>query len=173
VAGGCAKPCTTGNTANGLMTLVGNITSLVPGSAYWAVPYTGSSTEAASDSPGMVAQAVSYMKTCPKTPVVFLGYSLGGIIIMNTMCGGITGPGIPPGFPQIIAAITYGEETYVGGQSYDAGTCTNSAPNFARNVTGNPCATYASVLKDFCDAPDPAVSSAMFHDFRFRKTLHN
>lgn len=108
VAGGCAKPCTGGDTYGLLATLANNITAQIPGSDTWLIPYTGSATEAASDSPTMISTAETYMASCPKTPIVFLGYSLGGIVIMNTMCGGVPGGGLPAGYTNVIAAITYG-----------------------------------------------------------------
>lgn len=47
----------------------------------------------------MIAAANEYLVSCPNTPVVFIGYSLGGIVIMNTLCGGISYS------PNVIAAI--------------------------------------------------------------------
>lgn len=72
--------------------------------------------------PVMIQAAEDYVKACPTTPIVFLGYSVGGIAVMNTLCGGI--PNIRR---NVLTSIVYGDETYVGGKFYDRGTCTNNA----------------------------------------------
>lgn len=116
-----------------LQPLVNNITSSFPGSDEWLVPYNGSATEGRQDTPIFIKAVGDYAAACPQTPIVMLGYSLGGVIVMNTLCGGIS----PSLTPNVIAAITYGEETYVGGMSYDTGTCTNSAVSFRRSPSAS------------------------------------
>lgn len=157
-----------GNTdTNGLLQpLVNNITLTYPGSDEYIVPYNGSATEAKQDTPVMIQALNSYVAACPNTPVVFLGYSLGAVIVMNTLCGGV-----PAGIPNVIAAISFGEETFVGGQTYDRGTCANNAvcdslvcdcdfllihvqPTYPR-ANYAACAPYASVIHSYCDATDP------------------
>ena len=119
VAGGCLVPC---QTEIGLLeTTIGNITSAYPGADQYLVPYNGAAQQAQVSTPLMVAAANAYSASCPNTPIVFVGYSLGGIVVMNTLCGGISAN------PNVIAAIVYGEETYTYPQPFDLGTCVNNA----------------------------------------------
>jgi len=120
VAGGCQVPCAT-DSLDLLATLVGNITAAIPGTDQYLVPYDSSPFQAKTSTPYMVAAAKQYAIDCPNTPIVFLGYSLGGIIVMNTLCGGLAYT------PNVIGAIAYGEETYTYPQTYDAGTCKHNA----------------------------------------------
>lgn len=62
------------------------------------------------------------------------GYSEGGCVVMNVICGG-SSPWTTPAAPlaasyakNIIAVILYGEETRAAGQSYDFGGCNADAP---------------------------------------------
>jgi len=120
IAGGCLVPCATDELGL-LETLVGNITAAFPGSDQYIVPYNSAPFQAKASTPFMVAAANDYAISCPNTPIVFIGYSLGGIILMNTLCGGIDYN------PNVIGAVAYGEETYRYPASYDSGTCTNDA----------------------------------------------
>jgi len=50
----------------------------------------------------MIKAANDYFQACPTTSIIFIGYSLGGIIVMNTLCNG----GLNRTYtPNIIAAI--------------------------------------------------------------------
>jgi len=100
IGGGCMIPCPS-DEAGLLSTLIGNITAAFPDADQYFVPYDGSQTQAAVSSPLMIAAANSYFASCPNTPVVFIGYSLGGIVVMNTLCGGINATYTP----NVIAAI--------------------------------------------------------------------
>lgn len=122
IAGGCLIPCS--SDVQGLLsTTVANITAAYPGADQYIVPYNNSTQQAAVSTPLMVAAANAYSASCPNTPIVFVGYSLGGIVVMNTLCGGINATANP----NVIAAIVYGEETFTYPQSWDLGTCTNNA----------------------------------------------
>jgi len=120
IAGGCLIPCSA-DVEGLLSTTIGNITAAYPGADQYIVPYNASAQQAQVSTPLMVAAANAYSASCPNTPIVFIGYSLGGIVVMNTLCGGISAN------PNVIAAIVYGEETYTYPQPYDVGTCTNQA----------------------------------------------
>lgn len=122
-AGGCAIPCPVDR--GGILTsLISDITVAFPGSDLYYVPYNSSIKQGAIAAKLMVTATHQYVAQCPNTPIVYLGWSLGGVVVMSTVCGGVA-----PQFMKknVIAAIAYGEETYVGGQSYNAGTCQNNA----------------------------------------------
>lgn len=68
----------------------------------------------------MMQAVKDYSTSCPNSAIVLIGYSLGGIVVMNTVCGGLPSTLLNN---NLLAAVTYGEETYRGGQSYDVGTC--------------------------------------------------
>lgn len=107
--------------AGALQSLINGIQSNITGSDYYLVPYNQSATPGKDASPVMMQAVKDYSANCPNTPIALIGYSLGGIVVMNTVCGGIPSTLINN---NVLAAVTYGEETYRGGQTYDTGTCT-------------------------------------------------
>lgn len=86
IAGGCALPCAYDEISL-LETLVHNITAAFPDADQYIVPYDDSMYQAQVSTPLMVAAAEDYLVSCPNTPIVFIGYSLGGVVVMNTLCG--------------------------------------------------------------------------------------
>ncbi|KAL2179693.1 carbohydrate esterase family 5 protein [Thermothelomyces heterothallicus CBS 202.75] len=111
-----------------------------------------------------VASAVnSFNQRCPNTQIVLVGYSQGGQIIDNAVCGGPdTGSGITTTTPpisaaalnQIKAVIEMGSPRFVAGLSYDVGTCT--AQGFAARPRGYVCGSNsASKIQSYCDSTDP------------------
>ncbi|KAK3343151.1 cutinase-domain-containing protein [Neurospora tetraspora] len=109
-----------------------------------------------------VATAVNNLNArCPNTQIVLVGYSQGGQIMDNAVCGGPdTGSGITSSTPginasalnQVKAVIMMGNPRYRAGLSYNVGTCT--AYGFASRPAGYTCAS-ASKLQNYCDSPDP------------------
>ncbi|KAL2023320.1 hypothetical protein VTK56DRAFT_3058 [Thermocarpiscus australiensis] len=111
-----------------------------------------------------VASAVnSFNQRCPSTQLVLVGYSQGGQIMDDAVCGGPdTNSGITTTTPpisasalnQIKAVILMGDPRYVAGLSYDVGTC--QAQGFAARPRGYVCASNsASKIQSYCDAADP------------------
>ncbi|KAK3401517.1 cutinase-domain-containing protein [Sordaria brevicollis] len=109
-----------------------------------------------------VATAVNNLHSrCPNTQIVLVGYSQGGQIMDNAVCGGPdSGSGITTSTPginasalnQVKAVIMMGNPRYRAGLSYNVGTCT--AYGFAPRPVGYTCAS-ASKLQNYCDSPDP------------------
>ncbi|KAK4119809.1 carbohydrate-binding module family 1 protein [Parathielavia appendiculata] len=111
-----------------------------------------------------VASAVnSFAQRCPNTKIVLVGYSQGGQIMDNAVCGGPdSGSGITSTTPpisaaalnQIRAVILMGSPRYVAGLSYNVGTCT--AQGFAARPRGYVCGSNsASKIQNYCDSTDP------------------
>lgn len=53
----------------------------------------------------MLQHSNAYFDKCPGSPVVYLGYSLGGIIVGNMACGGAGSRGIAANNPQVLGMI--------------------------------------------------------------------
>ncbi|ROT41296.1 cutinase-domain-containing protein [Sodiomyces alkalinus F11] len=109
-----------------------------------------------------VAQAVnSFHQRCPNSQIVLVGYSQGGQIMDNALCGGtdpgsgITNPAVPinaSAVNAIKAAIFMGSPRYRNGLAGNVGTCT--AQGFASRPAGFVCPS-ADKLRNYCDAQDP------------------
>lgn len=109
-----------------LQPLVDNTASRYPGSDSWLTPYDGSQNPTGFATQQMTTHVREYNARCPGTPIALLGYSLGGVVVANTVCGGVPFPS------NIIAAVAYGDETRVAGQSFNRGTCTTSSVSLIR-----------------------------------------
>ncbi|KAL7941003.1 carbohydrate esterase family 5 protein [Trichoderma barbatum] len=109
-----------------------------------------------------VVQAVNnFHNRCPNTKLVLVGYSQGGQIMDDALCGG----GDPAeGYPNtavplsaasvsaIRAAIFMGDPRYVHGLAFNVGSC--NAQGFAPRNVGFVCPS-GSKIKSYCDASDP------------------
>ncbi|KAK1752888.1 carbohydrate esterase [Echria macrotheca] len=153
-------------------TVVNMILNAYPGSTSEAISYPacgGQSScggvsygNSAAQGTTAVANAVnSFNQRCPNTQIVLVGYSQGGQIMDNAVCGGPdTGSGITSTTPpisasalnQIKAIILMGNPRYVAGLSYNVGTCT--AQGFAPRPQGYTCAS-GSKIQNYCDSLDP------------------
>ncbi|KAH8900349.1 carbohydrate esterase family 5 protein [Thozetella sp. PMI_491] len=109
-----------------------------------------------------VATAVNNFHTsCPDTQLVLVGYSQGGQIMDNALCGGgDPGQGITDtsvflsagAVSAVKAAIFMGDPRYIYGLSYEIGTC--RAQGFDPRPSGFSCPS-ASKIQSYCDAADP------------------
>ncbi|KAK4164708.1 family 5 putative carbohydrate esterase [Cladorrhinum sp. PSN259] len=111
-----------------------------------------------------VATAVNNLHTrCPNTQIVLIGYSQGGQIMDNAVCGGpdsgssittTTPPISASALNMVKAAIFMGSPRYVAGLSYNVGTCT--AQGFAARNRGYVCGSNsANKIQNYCDSVDP------------------
>ncbi|KAH7152664.1 cutinase-domain-containing protein [Dactylonectria macrodidyma] len=109
-----------------------------------------------------VATAVNDFNTrCPDSQIVLVGYSQGGQIMDNALCGGgdsgagITDTAVPisdSAVKMIKAAILMGDPRYVSGLAYGVGTCTSGG--FDARASGFTCPS-ASKVQLYCDGEDP------------------
>ncbi|EHK45513.1 uncharacterized protein TrAtP1_002886 [Trichoderma atroviride] len=109
-----------------------------------------------------VATAVNnFHNNCPNTKLVLMGYSQGGQIIDNALCGGpdpnagITNTSIPisaSAAQMVKAAIFMGDPRFEYGASYEIGTC--RLGGFAARPKGFTCSN-GSKIQSYCDSPDP------------------
>lgn len=125
-------------------TVVNLVLQAYPGSTSEAISYPACGGQAscggiaygtsANQGTAAVASAVnSYNQRCPNTQLVLVGYSQGGQIMDNAVCGGgdsgagITNTAVPltaAALNMVKAAIFMGDPRYVRGLPYNVGTCT-------------------------------------------------
>lgn len=92
--------------SNGLDTLVANITAAIPKSdsarlVYPALawPFGTYEDSVKQGDANLVSDIKSYAAACPKTPIVILGYSQGGQVAMDAICGNSEGGNFTPTTP--------------------------------------------------------------------------
>jgi len=143
--------------------LVNQIKSAFPGSGAEAIVYPACGGQAScggksydrsqSEGTAAVVKAVTaYAKKCPQTQIVLVGYSQGGQIMDNALCGGAGQTLTGAALNNVKAAIFMGDPRNVAGLSYNVGTC--KAKGFAARAKGFSCSS-ANKIRSFCDAADP------------------
>ncbi|KAI0112393.1 cutinase [Nemania sp. FL0031] len=91
---------------------------------------------------------------CPDTKIVLIGYSQGGQIMDNALCGGAGQTLTGAALAAVKAAIFMGDPHNVAGLPYNVGTCT--AGGFAARPSGFQCSPAdPTIIKSYCDAADP------------------
>ncbi|ROW01208.1 hypothetical protein VSDG_02814 [Cytospora chrysosperma] len=109
-----------------------------------------------------VASAVNaFNQKCPNSSIVLVGYSQGGQIMDDALCGGgdtaerVSSTAVPlskAAVSMVKAAIFMGDPRYVSGLSYEVGTC--KAGGFDARPSGFSCPNAAKI-QSYCDAADP------------------
>ncbi|KUJ08256.1 acetylxylan esterase [Mollisia scopiformis] len=102
-----------------------------------------------------VAKAVnSFNQKCPDTKLVLVGYSQGGQIMDNAVCGDDSSKiGLSDAALNMTkAVILMGDPRHIAGLPYNVGTCT--ASGFAPRPKGFTCPS-ASKIQSYCDSADP------------------
>jgi acetylxylan esterase len=102
----------------------------------------------------VVSAVNSLNQRCPSTKIVLIGYSQGGQIIDNALCGGAGATLTGNALAAVKAAIFMGDPHNAPGLPYNVGTC--RAGGFAARPSGFQCTPYSpSLIQSYCDAPDP------------------
>ncbi|KAJ6145301.1 hypothetical protein N7470_009196 [Penicillium chermesinum] len=80
-----------GDHLNVLVTMQNLVLELIPGSSSVALPFNHGDDDhrvAAAEGALMMQQYIrDYVASCPKSKIFLLGYSLGGIVVMDGLCG--------------------------------------------------------------------------------------
>ncbi|KAJ5683113.1 hypothetical protein N7462_006278 [Penicillium macrosclerotiorum] len=133
-----------GDHLNVMVSLQNLILQLIPGSSSVALPYKHGDDDhrlAGANGAIMMQQYIRfYVASCPKSKIYLHGYSLS----------------IEAGskFPiLVIAAVSYGEETFVPGQPWNVGNCVDGTGIYPR-IHPETCAPFASSLQSYCDEDD-------------------
>lgn len=106
--------------------VVDSILSAFPGATSEAIDYPASgdsppySESVATGVSAICSQVSSFASQCPDTQLVVVGYSQGGEIFDNALCGGGS---CSISDYNVKAAIFMGAPTYVSGLTYNVGTC--------------------------------------------------
>ncbi|KAF2741677.1 carbohydrate-binding module family 1 protein [Sporormia fimetaria CBS 119925] len=145
--------------------LVNQVVAAYPGAGSEAISYPAcggqsscggiSYDNSASQGTAAVVRAVtSYNQRCPNTQIVLIGYSQGGQIMDNALCGGAGATLTGAALNAVKAAIFLGDPHYRVGLPYNVGTC--QAQGFAARPAGFVCSPASSDrLKSYCDSTDP------------------
>ncbi|KUI63508.1 Acetylxylan esterase 2 [Cytospora mali] len=153
-------------------TVVNLITQTYSGSTSEAIDYPAcggqsscggaSYADSAKQGVSAVVSAVNaFNQKCPDTSLVLVGYSQGGQIMDDALCGGddtaegISSTAVPlssSAVSMIKAAIFMGDPRFVSGLSYEVGTCT--AGGFDARPSGFSCPSSAKI-QSYCDSSDP------------------
>jgi acetylxylan esterase len=143
------------------------------------IPYKGSMEVGVANLKLAIAE---YTRACPESKIVLVGYSQGGAVSVDTLCGGGDDPEIgekTTGLTSeegknVKAAVAFGDPRFVPGISYNAGTNTltggvcilltlalllmMSQVNARKPETAQ-CPTWAHLIRSWCDTDDSRCAS--------------
>ncbi|OQD71593.1 hypothetical protein PENPOL_c001G01089 [Penicillium polonicum] len=174
-----------GDDLNVMSTLSDLILEQIPGSTTLGLPYDHGNVltdyaklHAVHDGAVLMQQFVQeHSESCPQTKIVVVGYSMGAVLMMDSLCGTsevgffFVAPLARSYNSTIIAAIAYGDETYIPGMPWNVGNCAlgiGLLPRF------NPalCGLFASSIRSYCDygdeqccSPYPPDGNAAHHHY--------
>ncbi|KAK4861105.1 hypothetical protein LT330_004021 [Penicillium expansum] len=176
-----------GDDLNVMSTLSDLILEQIPGSTTLGLPYDHENVltdyakmHTVHDGAVLMQQFVQeYSESCPQTKIVVVGYSMGAVLMMDSLCGTSE-----VGFffvtplarfynSTIIAAIAYGDETYIAGMPWNVGTCVLGIGLLPR-LNSALCGPFASSIQSYCDygdaqccSPYPEDGNAAHHRYIF------
>ncbi|GAB1318354.1 hypothetical protein MFIFM68171_08564 [Madurella fahalii] len=115
------------------------------------VSYDNSATQGTA---AVVRAVTDFNRRCPDTKIVLIGYSQGGQIMDNALCGGAGATLSGAALEAVKAAIFMGDPHNVAGLPYNVGTC--RAGGFAARPSGFQCRpANPSIIQSYCDSTDP------------------
>ncbi|KAK4142200.1 Acetylxylan esterase [Dichotomopilus funicola] len=145
--------------------LVNMVKQAYPGATSEAIDYPAcggqsqcggiSYDQSASQGTTAVVSAVTALnQQCPDTKIVLIGYSQGGQIVDNALCGGSGSTLTGAALDAVKAAVFMGDPHNNVGLPYNVGTC--QAGGFAARPSGFQCSPAStSIIKSYCDSQDP------------------
>ncbi|KAJ5554402.1 hypothetical protein N7513_004361 [Penicillium frequentans] len=152
-----------GDHLNVMVSMQNLVLQLIPGSSSVALPYHHGGPDhrvVAADGALLMQQYIrDYVASCPQSKIFLMGYSLGGIVMMDGLCGTSSlwldpVSAIEPQYNRsVIAAAAYGEETFIPGMDWNAGTCLDGIGVYPR-LHPEWCDAYAASIRDYCDEGD-------------------
>ncbi|KAK8874993.1 acetylxylan esterase [Apiospora arundinis] len=102
----------------------------------------------------VISAVNSLNQRCPNTQIVMVGYSQGGQIMDNALCGGLGQTLTGTALAAVKVAIFMGDPHNQNGLPFNVGTC--KAGGFAARPAGFQCAPYnTKLIQSYCDAADP------------------
>lgn len=144
-----------------------DIQSRVPNADAEAIDYPATLANYQSSEAEGVAEmtrvVTDYAAACPDSQLVLMGYSQGGQVAMDTICG-TSSAGFAATEPldagvaaQIAAVVVMGEPTFVPGEAYTVGDASEGAV-FPRVDTGS-CLPLAERIQSYCSEGDTFCDS--------------
>ncbi|KAF2866054.1 cutinase [Massariosphaeria phaeospora] len=145
--------------------LVNQVVAAFPGAGSEAIQYPAcggqsncggvSYDNSASQGTAAVVKAVTaYNQRCPSTQIVLIGYSQGGQIMDNALCGGAGATLTGTALAAVKVGIFMGDPHNRNGLPFNVGTCKNQG--FAARPAGFTCAPAStSIIQSYCDSTDP------------------
>nr|POE89880.1 putative cutinase [Quercus suber] len=149
-----------------LETIVGPLTSAIPGSASNEVVYPADNDFYNSVKMGVrnaQQQIQDYASACPDSKMVIFGYSQGAYVMSLSLAGGdVQGTTFDPISQDIgkniVSVVMFGDSSRVLGQgtaAEGAGACKASSPLVRTGAAVTAMDFYADRLQDWCAAADP------------------
>ncbi|KAJ6139399.1 hypothetical protein N7471_005885 [Penicillium samsonianum] len=154
-----------GDDLNVLSTLSDLILKQIPGSTTLGLPYdhenvltNSAKLHTVHDGAVLMQQFVQeYSESCPQTKIVVVGYSMGAVLMMDSLCGTseiglfFVAPLARFYNSTIIAAIAYGDETYIPGMPWNLAIVITVFPNAAhhtqKTTMQHTTLTYGSTMR--------------------------
>ncbi|KAH7050065.1 acetylxylan esterase precursor [Macrophomina phaseolina] len=150
-------------------TVVNLILNAHPGATSEAINYPAAGgnsygTSVQAGTKAVAQQVEAYVKACPNSKIVMVGYSQGSQIMTNAFCNGgdpnqgissTTAPISSSVGSHVKAMIWMGNPRHKPGASYNVGT--SNAAGF--DPESSPCTAYANIIQSYCNAADPYCSN--------------
>ncbi|KAK4116122.1 carbohydrate esterase family 5 protein [Canariomyces notabilis] len=115
------------------------------------ISYDNSATQGTA---AVVRAVTDLNRRCPNTKIVLIGYSQGGQIMDNALCGGAGATLTGAALNAVKAAIFMGDPHNNVGLPYNVGTCRNKG--FAARPNGFQCSpANPAIIQSYCDSTDP------------------